>query len=357
MLKALEVRGKLLLGVLAAALFWRPGRSRRRAPEALRRVLLVRLDRRVGEVVLMTPVVRAARALPGSPTVDVLVHPSMAALMAWCPEVDRVVAAPRSIRGLGLFSRSLRALRAERYDAVINCSNWEAPSIGPALVCRFVAKDALLVGPAVWPVRWLNDLSVSPLPEVRSEARQRMHLLSALGPQGDQARVSLPAPAPDATVQQLLGALPRPFAVVNPGGRLAERRVPAQTFGALARTLLQAGVTPVVTWGPGEEALADEVVREAGPGCVLAPPTSLAQWSALVAAAQLVVCNNTGPMHLGVALGTPTFALFWRMDVQRWGHPHPPHRMVDLSAGESQLEATLEDFLRTLPGAQSSRKV
>ena len=67
------------------------------------------------------------------------------------------------------------------------------------------------------------------------------------------------------------------------------------------------------------------------PGSELAPPTDLDALAALMRAAGLTVCNNTGPMHLSVAVGAPTLAFFLRMDRERWGHPQPPHAMVDFT--------------------------
>ena len=64
----------------------------------------------------------------------------------------------------------------------------------------------------------------------------------------------------------------------------------------------------------------------------MAPPTNLDELAALMRAAGLTVTNNTGPMHLSVAMGAPTLGLFLRIDMERWGHPQRPHRMVDLTS-------------------------
>jgi ADP-heptose:LPS heptosyltransferase len=112
--------------------------------------------------------------------------------------------------------------------------------------------------------------------------------------------------------------------------------------------LASAGVTPVVTWGPGEEALADEVLALA-PGSVRAPPTDLDQLAALMAGAELTLCNNTGPMHLAVAVSSPTLALFLKMPVERWGHDWAPHVMLDLTPlvdGGADVEAAVAQAVR-----------
>jgi ADP-heptose:LPS heptosyltransferase len=146
--------------------------------------------------------------------------------------------------------------------------------------------------------------------------------------------------------------------VVNPGGRLGYRRVPPSLFATAAHALAAGGISPVVTWGPGEEGLADEVLALA-PSARRAPPTSLDDLAWLMATSVLTVCNNTGPMHLSVAVGTPTLGLFLHMDMERWGHPAPPHRMVDVTeavaAGKGE-EAVLTALGAWLPTLQARRE-
>jgi ADP-heptose:LPS heptosyltransferase len=100
----------------------------------------------------------------------------------------------------------------------------------------------------------------------------------------------------------------------------------------------------VVTWGPGEEALVDAVLA-ACPGAVRAPPTTLDQLASLMRGAKVTVCNNTGPMHLSVAVGCPTLALFLHMEVERWGHPYAPHQMLDLTGAADQSAAVRQAVL------------
>ena len=67
------------------------------------------------------------------------------------------------------------------------------------------------------------------------------------------------------------------------------------------------------------------------PGARLAPATDLDGLAALLAAAGCTVSNNSGPMHLSVAVGAPTLAFFLRMDPARWGYLEPPHAVLDLT--------------------------
>jgi ADP-heptose:LPS heptosyltransferase len=330
-LKALEQLGKTLLALFAAGLLFRPGR-RRRAVAALgaaKKVLLVRIDNRVGEALLTTPLLDAL-AERKDLEVHLLVHAQAARVLEGHPSIPRLIALDRRLLAFGAWAPGLAPLRREGYDVVVDCSNWTAPSVTAALVARLAGPRAVVLGPGAFPVTLLQDVSVAARPDTRSEVEQRLNLLSPLlGAQPHRA-LSFRAPRGSASVDQFLSSIARPYAVVNPGGRLGFRRVPAQAFGAAASALAQVGHTPVITWGPGEETLAAEVLRLA-PGAVLAPPTTIDELAALMKGAAITVCNNTGPMHLSVAVGTPTLAFFLRMEMERWGHPHSPHRMVDLT--------------------------
>src|SRR5437764_1070671 len=95
-LKPLEVAGKLVLATIAAALLWRPWRSARAARQLAdaRRFLIVRIDDRVGEALLTTPLLEA---LKGRGDVEVLVHPRVARVLEGHPLARRVRAFTRSL--------------------------------------------------------------------------------------------------------------------------------------------------------------------------------------------------------------------------------------------------------------------
>lgn len=316
---------KRAAGRAAAALLYRPGR--RGQVESLLsspgRVLLVRVDARVGEALLMTPLCTALKRRAPATEVHLLAHPGMVRVLSGHPDIDRLVP---------LSSRAIRQLRAERFAVVVDCANHTAPSTTAALVSRLCAPHGIVIGPRGGGLGALRDVEVDPLPGTRREVLQRGHLLSPLAGVRVEERLSFrPLKLATGAVADLVEACRRGgHAVVNPGGRLDTRRIPPEAFAAAAQALAARGRVPIVTWGPGEESLAREVVERA-PGAQLAPPTGIDELAALMAACRLTVCNNTGPMHLSVAVGAPTLAFFLRIDVERWGHPWPPHRMVDLT--------------------------
>ncbi len=338
--KRLEGTGKRALARVASLAFRRPARA---LPAGPRRVLLVRIDDRVGEALLTTPLAMALKGLAPAPAVDVLVHRRTARVLEGHPAIDHLLTLDRRVLGLGPLAPGIRAVRsAGPWDVVVDCGNWEVPSVTSALVSRLVGGEAQVIGPAVAPTGPLHDVQVPPRPDTRSELAQRLHLLSPL--------LAPPALLPTFRTPRIPESL-RPFldqvrasphAVVVPGGRLGWRRIPPELFAVAARVLIALGRTVVVAWGPGEEEIGHAVVSEA-PGAQLAPPTDLDGLAALLAAAGCTVTNNSGPMHLSVAAGAPTLALFLKMDPERWGYRQPPHAVLDLTPTiDTPVEAARE---------------
>ncbi|MBJ6765174.1 glycosyltransferase family 9 protein [Myxococcaceae bacterium JPH2] len=361
--KRLELWAKLALALVGSVLLWRPGRRRPLGSPlpAPRRVLLVRPDNRVGEALLTTPLMRTLKThVQPAPEVHVLVHSKVVRVLSGHPDADAVVAFDRRHLWLGPLAPGIRALRRQRYDVVVDCANWDAPSVTSAFIARMAGPRAVVIGPDVWPVSLLHSVSVPARTDTRHEAQQRTHLLTPLTGGVVCEGLSFREPSLSPSIRAYLEASAgRKLAVINPGGRLGNRRIPPEAFAAAARALLEQGRIPVVTWGPGEEALARGVV-EAAPGAQLAPPTSIDELAALMRAAGATVCNNTGPMHLSVAVGAPTLAFFLRIDMERWGHAQAPHRMVDLTglvdgAGGVGLEARAAAEARSFVSALDLR--
>jgi ADP-heptose:LPS heptosyltransferase len=354
--KRLEGTGKRGLARLAGLALRRPAPA---LPADLRRALLVRIDDRVGEALLTTALAVALKQLRPAPAVEVLVHRKTARVLEGHPAVDGLLVLDRTMLGLGPLAPGIREARsAGPWDVVVDCGNWEVPGVTSALVSRLVAGGARVVGPAVAPTGPLHDVPVAARVDTRNELAQRLHLLSPL--------LSPPALLPSFRTPRIADSL-RPFlervraaphAVLVPGGRLGWRRIPPALFAVAARALAGLGRTVIVAWGPGEEELARNAVAGA-PGARLAPATDLDGLAALLAAAGCTVTNNSGPMHLSVAVGAPTLALFLKMDPERWGYREPPHAVLDLTPvigdqtrAAENVERAVQAFVR---GAQGTR--
>ena len=118
------------------------------------------------------------------------------------------------------------------------------------------------------------------------------------------------------------------FAILNAGGGWPEKLWPAEGYGALARALRERGLRALVTWGPGEEALADRVVSASGGAAERCFPTGLRQLVELARRARVMVAADTGPLHIACAVGTPVVGIFGPTDPARNGPFHPDDGVV-----------------------------
>ena len=101
--------------------------------------------------------------------------------------------------------------------------------------------------------------------------------------------------------------------VLAPGAEYGPAKCwPASHYAHLACRLHADSGQPVVLLGSGKEAaLAEDIARQAGPGClVLAGKTTLDAAMALIAGARGLVSNDSGLMHVGAAFGLPQVAVF-----------------------------------------------
>ncbi|WP_164701401.1 glycosyltransferase family 9 protein [Modestobacter sp. KNN46-3] len=122
----------------------------------------------------------------------------------------------------------------------------------------------------------------------------------------------------------------RDVAVVHPGAAFPGRRWPAERFAAVARHLVAAGLRVAITGGPAERHLALAVAEQAGLGeeAVLAGRTTSLELAAVVAAARVVVCGDTGVAHLATAYRRPSVVLFGPVSPALWGPPVRPQHVV-----------------------------
>jgi heptosyltransferase I len=127
------------------------------------------------------------------------------------------------------------------------------------------------------------------------------------------------------------------FYVVSPGGGWRSKCWPAERYGALHGEILRlVGLQGIVSFGPGEEKLAEAAVAAAGSNTFFPLAMDLPQLMAVLRRAKFFVAADTGPLHLAAALGTPVVGLFGPTDPGRNG-PYGGASMVvrKAEAGET----------------------
>jgi len=292
------------------------------------RALLVRLSS-IGDVVHTLPALAALHRHGWE--AGWLVEPPSRALLEENPLLGQVIAAPsRKAFGWGRALGAVRALRAQRYDAALDFQGlwksvaWARLSGAPRVVgweraSRREPASSLLVTESV--VRSGGGHVID----------KNLALLRPLGIEAVGLR-EFPLPFSAEAVARVDAGLPDSgedgLAVLNPGGGWASKLWPAERFGELAKGLRDLGLWPLVSWGPGEEALAQRVVGASGGAAVCSFPTTLLDYVEIARRARLVVAADTGPLHLACAVGTPVVALFGPTDPARNGPFAPDDAVV-----------------------------
>jgi heptosyltransferase-2 len=112
-----------------------------------------------------------------------------------------------------------------------------------------------------------------------------------------------------------------------PGANAPARRWPAERFADLSRALADDGARLVVLGGAGERALTGRVAASTPRATDLGGRTDVVDLAAILSLCDLVVTNDTGPMHLAGAVGAPTVSLWGSSDpaeVRQAGAPDTP---------------------------------
>ncbi len=335
--EALRDAGRRLVVWAAGALLPRP---RGEAPPlaAIHKVLVIRTDERVGNQLLTTPLLRALKL--GVPHAELhLLASAHRASVIVSRHVDRVIPFEKRLafRRPWRLAALLRGLRRERYDLVVEAGHWSGASLTALLLARLV-RGGIVVGHDRQDSDRFLSHPVRHDPANDVEVQAKLELLRPLGllPRGLEPETELGSDTGPARALLASLDLAPGFALLNPGARLADRRWPPTSYAAVARELVARGLAVLVVWGPGEEPLARAIAQASG--ARLAPPTDLALLAGLLRLARLCVSNNTGPMHLSVAVGTPTVGVFLSGDAARWRHllpvfePAEPSSDADASA-------------------------
>jgi ADP-heptose:LPS heptosyltransferase len=289
-------------------------------PARVRRLLVVRGDN-VGDVVLLTPALRALRAALPRARITLLASPAGAQLRTLLPWVDEVRAARmlwQDASGALPFDPAreralVDELAAGHFDAAVLSTSF-SQSPHPAGYACYLAGIPVRAGFAADFAGAVLSPAVPPPPDGGHQADRALALVTALGvpPAGTHLELGLPPAAAHAARTLLAAAgVTGPYAVAAPGASCPSRRYDAERFRAVAAGLAAGSGLPVVVVGSERERALAEYVAADAPGVVpVAGRTSLPELAGAIAGAEVVVTNNSGPLHLADAFARPTVALF-----------------------------------------------
>lgn len=290
------------------------------------RILVIAL-RRLGDVLLTTPLIRSIRRAWPDSRISVLVFEDTTGILAGNPDVDHVLAMP--VRPTFIQTIAFGARILGRYDLSVSTQTGDRPSLF-ALIASAKAVAPVehrlsghMKGAVLWravphdPRAHRVDASLR-LADVLGISRA----LDVVPPKG-QPRIQVPTGS---------------YAVIHAAPMFNYKRWTAEGWRFLLDALVKRGIEVLATGGPSESErrYLDEVWGNTS-AIRLDGKCSWQELSGLLAGACVFVGPDTSVTHLAAAVGCPTIALFGPTDPRLWG-PWPRGGLNELWAAEGPLQ-------------------
>jgi len=289
-----------------------------------RRIALIKPSA-LGDIVQALPVLNVLRRRFPSAHIAWIVNRAYAPLLEGHPELDEILTFDRNVwkkswyTGLTDTFRFFRKVRGQRFDLAIDLqgllrSGMIAAATGaPVRVGLTSSRE----GAAFFYTRLVQDRR-----ETEHAVDRYWRVAEAFGLGNEPKRFVLPKiAAAEAWADHALASLPRPWIAVSVGSRWLTKRWPPGHFHELLRRAAQSFAGSVLFVGSRDEApLADEARANLPiPSQNFAGATTLPQLTALLRRADVMLSNDTGPLHLAVGLGIPIVAPYTCTQVRRNG--------------------------------------
>lgn len=289
------------------------------------KVLLLRLGG-VGDVLLVTPLIRAIRARHPQAHIAVLTHRRMAPLLAENPRLDEVITLGQddSVR------EAAPLLRTRSFSHLLDLEG----SLRTRALRAFVPGSWFGVEEARF-ARWLLARTKrNLLGDGTSLADQFFTAAHALdvSPDGGPVEVFPGSGARMRAAQWMERAglgQERPVVAFAPGSPHLARRWPVEYWAELIKKIVRTGADAVIVGGPDDTAAASEVALRGGPRAgSAAGELDLQETAALLARAEALVANDGGLLHLASGVGRPVVGLFGPTVRQFGSYPYNAHAAV-----------------------------
>ena len=297
---------------------------------SIKTILPVRANFRMGNAVLALPAITAFRRQFPDARIDFLGSPISQRLLSHQPLDQHYVAPRRFPRVVWQYPRLLRELRARRYDIAVDVSCSHSGIASFIVGCSGARIRAGIAG------KWdqLFNFKIAKLAE-ENKYRKMTELLTAMDLQtgndgGGVMQFSVEEKiAAAATLESKVGKGGAPAVGVFIGGRkLRGKRWPLENFVSIINDLAHRGIAVVVFFGPEEHDLADSLRASLDPATPVVFEPAVRKFAAIVAQLRLLICCDSGPMHLACAAGVRVLAIFQENDVSRWAPPPSMARTI-----------------------------
>ena len=292
------------------------------------RILLIQF-RKIGDVLLNTPVVRALRQHYPKSYIAYCAEPVPAEVLKGNTMLDEILVYPRPAK-LHDAWHFIRRVRRYNFDLVIDLMGNPRSAI---LSLMSGAQRRLAF--ARWPRSLCYTTLVNYDRSCREYAvRKSLRLLQPLGIQAsDVATMMTYTPQDQRLVDHFLkenGIIPNNLLIcIDPTKEPVTAQWPKHKFSKLVDLLVERlGARVCLLWGPGEKEYVASIAAATRSKPILTPPWKLSQIAALLHRADLFVGCDSGPGHIAISQQTPSVTIFGSQRSTNWRPAQPQHRVV-----------------------------
>jgi lipopolysaccharide heptosyltransferase I len=288
----------------------------------------------LGDVVHALPILAALRARWPSAHLAWVVNWPFREVLEGHPALDELIVHDRSTRRgdvLGIVGTSalFRRLAQGRFDLTIDLQGLLRSAL---MTAATRARVRVGLADAREGARWFYTDSVD-------ASRLRVHAVDRVGRVAAAFGATLGEPRFDLPIgiestqwaQQILAPLPAPRIVLNVGARWPTKRWPPEHFAEIGRrAALEYGASLIAVGSSADRPLVQALISCAGATSILnlCGRTSLPQLAALSQAADLMISNDTGPLHVAAAAGARVVGIYTCTDPALTGPAGPRTAVV-----------------------------
>lgn len=290
-----------------------------------KKILCIRLDT-IGDVIMTTPAMRALKTSHCDRHITLMTSSAGAVVAPLLPDIDDLIIydspwlkATANRQNSDPEYAIISELREGNFDAAVIFTVYSQSPLPTTFLCYMAGIPLRLAHCHENPYQLLTDWIKDPEPEnfTRHEVQRQLDLVAYVGSTIEDQRLKIQIPEiARSHVQYLLdeiGINPnKPWVVVHPGATAISRRYPPESFAIAARKLVKDYNIQIIFTGVKSEIELVETIRfqMQAPSFSLAHRLNLGELAALLEKAPLLISNNTAPVHIAAAVGTPVVDLY-----------------------------------------------
>lgn len=283
----------------------------------------------VGDIILTTPLISALKAIyPGS-YLALLTTPAGKEALSGLKELDEIISYDKrkTEKGICGFFRKVKQIRKRKFDLALSPHR----SFRTALILAF-SGIPVLVGFKESSLRWIYHFRIPRQRELH-EVERNLKLLDPVSdlPDGFDAKVKLPVPENFDLSKFGIKTFDNPLIGFAPGSAWETKRLPAEKYAQLAQMLIKELGAKILLLGDAQDqGVCEKIEKLAGvPLLNLCAKTTLPELMGIISKLDLLVSNDSAPVHIGSAFSIPSVVIFGPTVPEFGFGPYKnPHRIV-----------------------------